>query len=120
MPKLSNKEKALSSLLATNSVREAAADCGLSEETLYRFLKEPEFKSEYRETRRQMVETSIARIQQASGEAIDTLKRNLTCGNHSVEVRAAAIVLENSLKGVELTDILERLEALENEHQQQT
>ena len=117
MPKEKNKEKALSALLQTSSVKDAAKKCGLSEETLYRYLKEPEFNAEYRASRRLLVENSIARIQGLTGQALETLARNLHCENPSVEVRAAQILIDNAIRGVEITDILERLEALENEHQ---
>ena len=62
-----------------------------------------------------MVENSLAQLQKATGEAVETLQRNLHCANPSVEVRAAQAILENAVKGVEMTDILERLEAIENE-----
>lgn len=114
MSKSTNKEKALSALLSHNTIRDAATESGLSEATFYRLLKEPDFKSEYRTRRREVVEASIGSIQQATTEAIETLRRNLNCGNKNVEVRAAAIILDNALRGVELTDILERLEDLEN------
>jgi AcrR family transcriptional regulator len=116
MAKQTNKEKALLALLSTNTVKDAAAECGLSVESLYRYLKEPEFVAEYRAHRRNLMEATIGRIQQAADQAVHTLRRNMGCKNPGVEVRAASIVIDNALRGVELTDILERLEALENEH----
>jgi AcrR family transcriptional regulator len=112
--KTTNKEKALSALLKSSTVIEAAKVCGLSEETLYRYLRDKEFVSDYRNARRQVVENSITQLQQASGEAVETLRRNLSCSNPQAEIRSAQIILDNALKGVELVDILERLEQIEN------
>lgn len=118
MANQTNKESALIALLSTNTVKEAAKECNLSHETLYRYLREPEFVKTYRNQRRTLVEAVIGRLQQASDQATHTLRRNLSCGNPAVEIRSAAIILDHAIKGVELTDILERLEALElaNEH----
>jgi AcrR family transcriptional regulator len=114
MPKITNKEKALTALLESSSIADAAKRCELSQETLYRYLREKEFVSDYREARRQIVENSITQLQQASGEAVEALRRNLSCANPSAEIRSAQIFLDNALKGVELVDILERLEQIEN------
>lgn len=120
MPKASNREKAILSLLAKNTVRDAAADCGLSEETLYRYLRDPEFKAEYRAARRECFEVTIGNIQKAGIEAVETLRTSLRSKNKSIAVRSAAIILAHSFKGAEIGDILERLEALENEYQSKT
>ena len=120
MPKPTNKEKVLLALLETSSIREASQTSGIGEATIYRYLKDADFQKEYRAARRSLVETSISQIQKATAEAVETLKRNLHCENAAVEVRCAQIIFENAVKGVEMIDILERLEQLENEHQKQT
>ncbi|HSK72096.1 MAG TPA: hypothetical protein VK892_10405 [Pyrinomonadaceae bacterium] len=119
MPKENNREKALSALLEAASIIEAAQKCGLSEKTLRRYLDDKEFLSEYRNARRQVVENSISQLQKASGEAVETLKKNLHCENPSAENQAARLIIENSIKAVEVTDILERLEVLENAFEKQ-
>lgn len=117
MPKESNKEKALTALLETASIKDAARVCGLSAKTIYRFLDDVEFKAEYTATRRRIYEQNIFRLQTLHASAVETLERNLTCANPSVEVRAAQIVIESNRKDFETYDILERLEKVENEHQ---
>lgn len=115
MAKTNNHEKALSALLNSASITDAATKSGLSERTLYRYLEDEDFRKEYRTARRNLVENSIGQIQAATGEAVETLRRNLSCENPSVEVRAAQIILDSAYKGVEIVDILERVEILENE-----
>ena len=114
MPKPTNKEKVLLALLETSSIREASQKSGIAEATIYRYLKDADFQKEYRTARRSLVETSISQIQKATAEAVETLQRNLHCENPAVEVRCAQIIIEASVKGVELIDVIERLEVLEN------
>ncbi len=119
-PKQSNREKSLIALLETTSVRQAAEKCGLSERTLFKFLEDADFKAEYRNARRQTVESAIANIQNAASEAVERLKDLMHCENPVVEARCAQIIYENSVKGMEMLDLAERLEEVENEFAKQT
>ncbi len=119
MAKDKNHEKAIAALISTTSITDAAKKCRLSEPTLYRYLQDEAFKREYRNARRNVVESAVGQIQSATSEAVSTLKRNMSCEHPSTEVRAAQIILDTAYKGVEMLDILERLERLENEHQRQ-
>lgn len=113
MAKQTNQEKALLALLNASSIVEASEQSGLSQETLYRYLKDEDFKAEYRRLQREQFEQSASLIQQKREKAIETLEKNLTCGQPGAEIRAAQIILEQSQKGIETMDILERLERIE-------
>jgi len=117
--KTANKEKALTALLESATITEAAKKCGLNEKTLRRYLDDAEFQKEFRAARRVVFEQNIVRLQSLHAGAVDTLERNLTCENPSVEVRAAQIIIEGNRKDFETLDILERLEKIEDEHQKQ-
>jgi AcrR family transcriptional regulator len=119
MPKETNKEKVLIALVETSSVREAAKKSGIGEATIYRYLQDKEFLADYRNARRQTVETAIAQMQNAAGEAVERLKELQHCENPAVAARCAQIIFENSVKGMETIDILERLEILEDAHKKQ-
>lgn len=119
MPKATNKEKVLIALIETSSIREAAKKSGIGEATIYRYLQDKEFIAEYRNARRQTVESAIAQMQGAASEAVERLKELQYCENPAVAARCAQIIFENSIKGMETTDILERLERIEDEHQKQ-
>lgn len=119
MPKRTNQTKALIALLETPSIVEASFKSGLSQETIYRYLRDNAFQKEFRDARRATVDNAVSQLQQATSEAVDTLRRNMTCENAAVEVRSAQIILEMAFKGSEMVDILERLETLENEHRKQ-
>ena len=81
--------------------------------TIWRWIQQADFRARLRDARRAVVEGAIGRLQQAATEAVETLRRNLTCGTPSVEVRAAATILDQAIKAVELFDMVERVEQLE-------
>jgi hypothetical protein len=107
------QEKAIAALLSTRTIGEAAKTCGVNDATMWRWLQLPDFAAAYRAARRQVVERAVSELQAACGEAVETLKRNLHCENAAVEIRAAQIILEQAIKGVELMDLQERIERLE-------
>lgn len=100
-------------LLAHDSISAAAKAARIAEKTAHRWLALPEFQREYRAARRQVVEQSLATIQTVTTEAVDCLRRNLTCGKASVEVSAAVAIIGQAVKAVELVDLEERLAELE-------
>jgi hypothetical protein len=117
--KMANKEKALTALLESVTISDAAIKCGLNEKTLRRYLADAEFQKEFRAARRVVFEQNIIRLQSLHAGAVDTLERNLNCEIPSTEVRAAQIIVEATRRDFETLDVLHRLEALEaqkNEH----
>jgi ABC-type transport system involved in cytochrome bd biosynthesis fused ATPase/permease subunit len=58
-------------------------------------LRDEDFKSEYEQAKRQVVESAVSALQQAANEAVATLRRNLTCDNPQAEIRAAQLILDN-------------------------
>lgn len=109
------QESAISALLTEPTVAEAAEKAGVSERTLRRWLSDsPEFVGAYRRARLQVVEAAISHLQQASAEAVATLRRNMDCGNPHAEIRAALGVMDLSIKGAELLDLEARIEELED------
>ena len=107
------KEQAVLALLTEPTVDAAAAAAGVSSATLWRWRKLPEFQAQYHEARRRVLEGAILHLQQAANQAVETLVRNLNCGQPSVEVRSAFGVLDQALKAHELMDQEERLNILE-------
>jgi hypothetical protein len=112
--RLTRKQEALvGALLTEPTYAAAAAKVGISESSLYRWLTLPEVQAACRTARRQVIEAVIDRLQKAMSRAVETLERNLTCGQPSSEVRAALGILEQGFKAREVVDLAERLEELE-------
>ncbi len=109
------REGAIAALLAHPTIAGAATAAGVSEATLLRWLKEPEFAAEYRASRRQAVEVAIALLQKASGAAVATLVSVMqdTEKPGNVRLMAARSVLDMAFKGMEMQDMEVRLAVLE-------
>jgi hypothetical protein len=107
------EDAALAALLSEPTLALAATKADISESTLKRWLGEPSFKARYREARHQVVEQAVAALQQAAGQAVETLRRNLTCGVPPSEIAAARAILDQTFRSLETVDLLERIEALE-------
>ena len=107
------QEKLLAHLLSERTIDSACQKANVAVTTYWRWMKDPLFLSHYRELRRGLMENAIAKIQASVFTAIETLDRNLNCENASVEIRCASIILEQSIKGIELLDLAHRIEGLE-------
>jgi hypothetical protein len=92
------------------TVEAAAARAGVGYRTLKRWLVEAEFQAEYRRVRRQLVETSLGRLQQGTTFAVGCLLRNLLAEKGSDQLKAAAIILSHAIRGVELADLAAEIE----------
>jgi hypothetical protein len=114
--KLTRKQEALiSALLTAPSLAAAAQTAGIGGVTAWRWLKQPSFQAAYREARREVVQHAIAQIQRASTEAVETLRNVMQDAEApaSSRVAAARVVLDMSLRAVEIEDLEQRVGALE-------
>lgn len=109
------KELALGALLTESTLEAAAKIAGISEVTLWRWLKDQEFAEAYRELKREAVGQAITRLQQISCQAVETLKTIMLDKESpaSVRVSAAKSILEMAVKAIEIEDIARRVETLE-------
>jgi hypothetical protein len=106
--KLTAKQESLiAALLTEPTFKVAAAKAAIHETTLYRWLKRPDFRTAYRQARRELVEAAVGRIQAASGQAVETLLHVARHGKReSDRLRAAALLLEHALRGLAEADTL--------------
>ena len=112
-----NQERAISALLVHPTMTQAADAAGVGEVTLWRWLRVPEFKEQYRLARREAVSQAVGQLQGACSAAVGALtdiSQDVNCPA-SARVSAARTVLEMALKGVELEDLAVRVEELEQQ-----
>ncbi|WP_427365896.1 hypothetical protein [Candidatus Caldatribacterium saccharofermentans] len=108
------RELALVALLESRDLKEAAEKVGVSEVTLWRWLRREDFRNAFRELKKEAVSLAISRIQQVCGEAVETLREVMTLGKgEAPRVQAAKAILELALKALEIEELEERIEALE-------
>jgi uncharacterized protein (UPF0147 family) len=113
IPKLPPKaEKVLTALLHHGAVRAAAKDAGVSEATVFRYLQDAEFQRRYRAARASVVDAAIALMQRLCANAVSTLDTVMhdTEAPASARVSAAKTILEQSIGGVELTEMRQEIE----------
>lgn len=116
--KLSAKQhRAITALLTSKSVTEAATATGQGERTIYRWLSEPAFRQALSAAEGDLIDVATRRLLQLQGSALDTLEALLLGGDTDVSagvrLRAAQVTLDHLLKLREMRDIEQRLAALE-------
>ena len=110
-----NKDKAILALLQEPTIEKAAARCGISEVTLWRWQQRKDFQEIYQAARLRITDAAIAQIQQASVEAVEVLRDVMKKAykNPAARVSAAKIILEIAFNATELNRIEDRLTELE-------
>jgi predicted DNA-binding transcriptional regulator AlpA len=112
--KLSRKmTAAISALLSQPTIAKAAKVAGVSESTLWRWMQERDFQKAYREAQNKVFDGSLGTLQCATTSAVESLKRNLSCGNPNAEVAAARTILDFTMKARELIELTDKVSHLE-------
>lgn len=113
-PVLSRRhENVIVALIAHPKITDAAKAAGVNESTVWRLMQREDFQKRYREAQDKVFDGALGSLQGATTEAVDALRRNLSCGTPSAEVQAAKIILDYTMKARELLDLGERVKELE-------
>lgn len=116
------KEKVIACLIAQPTIALAAQEAKISQSTMFRWLRDPEFQVAYRRAKKEIVGHALTQVQKSVTKAVDTLLDVMGNGEvESAKVSAAKTILELAIRAVEIEDLEERIEALEermmdNEH----
>ena len=108
-------EEIITALIAEGSIKGAAASLECATRTLYERMKKPAFKDLYAQAKGEILKTATAKLQGNLCGAIDTLTEIMTDKEAPKQTRAncAVSILQYGAKFTEATDIIERLEAIE-------
>lgn len=109
------QELALQALLSHPTLKEAAAAAGISEPTLWRYKKDPEFARRLRELRRQSTDHTVTRLQQAAADAVTVLHDLLLkeAAPPASRISAARTVLDYSFRAGEVEELRAQVEELQ-------
>ena len=109
------QHRTILALLENPTVQSAAASAGTSSASVYRWLADDTFKTAFREAKLEIVRSAMARLQRASGQAVDTLLALMADSDvpASVRLAAAKAAIEMVHKSLENEDLSERISALE-------
>jgi type II secretory pathway component GspD/PulD (secretin) len=111
-----NQDRALSALMSLPTLALVAAQVGVTERTLHRWINDDSaFKAEYLKLRREIVGNSVLQLQKASNNAVNCLISTMNDLDNpaSARVSAAVKILELSLKAIETDDLESRITVLE-------
>ena len=117
-----NQERALAALVSYPTMKAAAAAAGIDYRTIRRYMQDPDFIVEYRRITAELLSDARLRAQQALSPALETLSKICTDENakNMDRIAAARSILEWTIRLTEVTDIIERLEALEESDSNKT
>jgi len=115
-PGLSRQDRIILALLEHATLERAAAALSMSRVTLWRWTQKPAFAETLRHARRDAFSQALARLQHAADAAVNTLLRVMTDREAPAasRVRAADVVLQATIRGMEVEDIEVRVTELEN------
>jgi hypothetical protein len=113
------QHKAITALLTGANCPDVARQIGVNERTVQRWQNLPAFKAELERQRRQLAEQALSALQGLTDRAVTRLGRLIDSESESVALRACQFVIEQTREHIEQAEILERLEALEQEQERQ-
>jgi hypothetical protein len=100
-------------LAAGGSAADAARHAGCCEKTVTRRLEDTSFRERVRAMRAEMLTCAVGRLAALGAKAADKLNDLLDSDRANVRLGAARTILEYMLKGREMLEVEERLQAVE-------
>jgi hypothetical protein len=118
------QKQAVIAIVETKNAKEAAAACGAAESTIYKYLQDPVIMAEVRAYEKRIRDTVGYRLAVGSNEALDIIQ-GVAKGEivdtedirASVRLRAAIAWLDNLYRTQDMTEIEQRLTALEADNE---
>ena len=103
----------LLALAAGMSVRDAAAAAGVSESTVYRRMRDPQYRQEVQAVRGEMMSQALGAMADGMAEAAGVLRGLLRSNNEGIKLSAARSMLDLGVKIQSAVEIEQRLTAIE-------
>ena len=108
-----SQQKAIPYLLSCKSYAQAAKEIGISENQIYEWLKDPEFKLQLEKQRNQVTEEAINILKMNTSKAAEALSELLCSSNEIVKRGAANDILNHVVKFREMQEFENRITLLE-------
>ena len=105
---------AIESLMVCKPVSEVAAAAGVSRVTIYRWLKDSDFKVELDKRKNALIEKASRKLTGALDRAIEVLIDLLEAKQPNVRRLAAGNLIDYAAKFSDITDLESRIRALED------
>lgn len=108
------QEKACHYIVGGLSIKDTADLVGVTEQTIFRWLKLPLMQAQIRSLRRIVIENSTNDLLRLNKKAVQTLEALLDCDNPAARCRAAALVLSKTTESIDIYEYSSRLDAIES------
>jgi transposase-like protein len=110
-----HQRRAVRALLVKPTIEQAAKDAQVSETSLYRWMRQPEFHRALTEAESDALDNASRRLVNLTEHAISVITATMDDRNMhpALRLRAAQIVLENMLRLREMRSLEQRISALE-------
>src|SRR5437867_3384391 len=108
-------ERLIVALASGASIRKAAKVCRVSQATVARRLRDPDFRREMNDVRARMVNTAIGRLAASMVAATATLRKLLKATSETVALGAARAIVEMHCRLKESAELEQRIAALEEQ-----
>jgi phage terminase small subunit len=116
IPKLSRRQlRAIPFLVGTATYTQGCEKAKINKTTLYKWLKNPEFKAELDRQRSEIVEAAFGMIAQNVEKAISELSGLLDTTDDRVKRLTANDIIGHFLKHKELKELEERIQQIEQQ-----
>lgn len=109
------QSKLMVAILTETTMQKACEKVGVSAQTAYRWLKDEDFKREFQFLKRDYMKTVTTTIQKNTQIAVSTIVDIMKDEKlpPTVRLQGARTILEYGYKGLEIEDILARLDKIE-------
>ncbi|WP_026659122.1 helix-turn-helix domain-containing protein [Butyrivibrio sp. AC2005] len=108
-------EEIVSALIECGTIKAAAEMLGVQIKTLYSRMKQEHFKELYARAKSDLLKAATAKMQRNLVDACEVIAEIMKDADTAQQIRlnAADCIIRNTLKMLEQTDIMERVEELE-------
>lgn len=105
----------LAGLISNASVKATSLEIGISESTIYKYLRDEEFVRKYEKRKLEALEEAVNFFQLNVLKVGNTIMEIINNNEASLQVKlnACSVILQNSLKFTNQIEILKRIEKLE-------
>ncbi len=107
------QEMLITALLSLPTIEAASLATGITSKTARIWMKQPVFQDAYKAAKGAVFDDALDELRDCAKEAIDTLKSNLKALEPAVQVRAAHIILTQSIQVHKIEALEARIQELE-------
>jgi len=112
--KLTSKEiQLVNALLTSKTIREVSEKTGLSEATIYRYLKKEKIVNELEKSKRELTNNTLRYFITLGNKALNNIEELMNSKHERIRLEASKYVLDMIVKIKELQELEDRINRLE-------